>query len=118
MGDIFTAACCGRSRTPASPLRPRPRRRSLRVTDTVQVDAQRGWRMLLRRTAALLAGETAARAIGFAVVVLLARRLGPSGFGVVTLGLTLVTFFAYIVDSGTELLNVREVARTPSRFRE
>ena len=74
--------------------------------------------MLLRRTAALLAGETAARAIGFAVVVLLARRLGPSGFGVVTLGLTLVTFFAYIVDSGTELLNVREVARTPSRFRE
>lgn len=88
------------------------------MTDTVQVDAQRGWRMLLRRTAALLAGETAARAIGFAVVVLLARRLGPSGFGVVTLGLTLVTFFAYIVDSGTELLNVREVARTPSRFRE
>ena len=88
------------------------------MTDALQVDAQRGWRMLLRRTAALLAGETAARAIGFVVVVLLARRLGPSGFGVVTLGLTLVTFFAYIVDSGTEVLNVREVARTPSRFRE
>ncbi len=88
------------------------------MTDTLQIDAQRGWRMLLRRTAALLAGETAARAIGFVVVIVLARRLGPSGFGVVTLGLTLVTFFAYIVDSGTEVLNVREVARTPSRFRE
>ena len=74
--------------------------------------------MLLRRMAALLAGETAARAIGFVVVILLARRLGPSGFGVVTLGLTLVIFFAYIVDSGTEILNVREVARHPSRFRE
>lgn len=88
------------------------------MTDALQIDAQRGWRMLLRRTAALLAGETAARAVGFLVVVLLARRLGPSGFGVVTLGLTLVTFFAFIVDSGTEMLNVREVARNPSRFRE
>lgn len=87
------------------------------MTETVPIDAQRGWRMVLRRSAALLAGETAARGVGFVVVLLLARRLGPSGFGVVTLGLTLIAWFSWVVDSGTEVLNVREVARYPSRFR-
>ncbi len=85
--------------------------------DTVQVDAARGWRMILRRFAALSAGEGATRVVGFVVVLLLARRLGPGGFGLVTLGLTLVAWFMYVVDSGTEILNVREVARRPQRFK-
>ena len=84
----------------------------------LEIDAQQGWRLVLRRSAALLSGETAARVVGFFVVLVLARRLGPSGFGIVTLGLALVGWFALIVDSGTEQLNVREVARYPSRFRE
>jgi O-antigen/teichoic acid export membrane protein len=88
------------------------------MTDAVQIDARRGWRMILRRTAALLAGETVARALGFVVVLLLARRLEPSGFGVVTLGLTLVGWFAFVVDSGTEQLNIPQIARYPSRFRQ
>lgn len=81
-----------------------------------EVDADRGWRMIVRRFAALLAGETTARVIGFVIVLLLARRLGPTGFGVVTFGLTLVTWFSYVTDSGTEVLNVREIARRPDRF--
>jgi len=77
-----------------------------------------GWRVLLRSFSTLAAGETIARLVGLAAVLLLARRLGPAGFGIVTLGLTLVGWFGLAVDSGTELLNVREVARRPDRFRE
>ena len=82
------------------------------------MDAQRGWRTVMRRSAALMMGEGTARLIGFIAVLVLARRLGPDGFGLVTLGLTLVAWFAFVVDSGTELFNVREVAREPTRFRE
>jgi O-antigen/teichoic acid export membrane protein len=88
------------------------------MSEVVSVDAQRGWRMVARRFAALFAGEGVARAVGFVLVLVLARRLGPDGFGVITLGLTLVAWFAFVVDSGTELLNVRNVAKEPSRFRE
>jgi O-antigen/teichoic acid export membrane protein len=87
------------------------------VTDPY-LDLQRGWRTVLRRSAALLTGEGVARAVGFVVVLVLARRLGPAGFGVITLGLALVAWLRFIVDSGTELHNVREVARDPARFRE
>ncbi len=82
------------------------------------MDAQRGWRSVLRRSAALLTGDVVARAIGFVVVILLARRLGREGFGVITLGLALVAWLRFIVDSGTELHNVREIARRPAQFRE
>ncbi len=88
------------------------------VSDHATVDAQRGWRMVARRFSALFAGEGAARAVGFVLVLVLARRLGPDGFGVLTLGLTLVAWFAFVVDSGTEVLNVRNVARQPARFHE
>ena len=50
--------------------------------------------MIVRRFSALLAGEGAARVIGFVIVLLLARRLGPAGFGIVTFGLTLVGWFS------------------------
>ena len=74
--------------------------------------------MIARRFAALFAGEGVARAVGFVLVLVLARRLGPDGFGVITLGLTLVAWFSFVVDSGTELLNVRDIARAPDRFRQ
>lgn len=77
-----------------------------------------GWRVLVRSFSTLAAGEAIARVAGLAAVLLLARRLGPAGFGVVTLGLTLIGWFGLVVDSGTELLNVREVARRPDQFRE
>jgi len=80
------------------------------------VDA--GWRGLVASFGALAAGEGAARALGFVAVALLARRLGVGAFGLVTLGVSLVSWFALVVDAGTETLNIREVSRAPHRFRE
>ncbi len=87
------------------------------MSEVQQVDAARGWRMVLRRFSALLAGEAGARILGFVIVLILATRLGPAGFGIVTFGLTLVAWCSYVVDAGTEILNVREIARRPDRFR-
>jgi O-antigen/teichoic acid export membrane protein len=85
---------------------------------TPPLEEVRSWRILVRSFSTLTAGEAVARLAGLAAVVLLARRLGPAGFGIITLGLTLVGWFGLVVDSGTELLTVRDVARTPERFRE
>ncbi len=87
------------------------------MSEVQQVTAAQGWRMVVRRFSALFVGEGFTRLIGFVIVLLLARRLGPFGFGVITLGLTLVGWVSLVVDSGTEILNVREVARRPDRFR-
>lgn len=76
------------------------------------------WRVLVRSFSTLAVGEVVARLAGLAAVLLLARRLGPVGFGIVTLGLTLIGWFGLVVDSGTELLNVRNIAREPERFAE
>jgi O-antigen/teichoic acid export membrane protein len=76
------------------------------------------WRLLLRSFTTLMSGETAARIFGLVTVLVLARRLGPSDFGIVSFALTLVAWFGLVVDSGTELLNVRDIAREPHRFRE
>ena len=76
------------------------------------------WRELVRSFITLAAGESIARAIGFVAVILMARRLGPGGFGVAILGMTLVHSFRSIVDSGTEIMGVRNTSRTNDRFRE
>src|SRR4029079_10463293 len=76
------------------------------------------WRVLVRSFAALFTGEVAARAFGLLGVLVLARRLGPSDFGIVSFALSLVGWFGLVVDSGTELISVRDIARAPDRFRE
>lgn len=55
--------------------------------------------------------------LGFVAVVLLARRLTPEAFGLVTLGMTLVAWAVIVVDAGTELLTTRDAARAPERFK-
>ena len=75
------------------------------------------WRGLLRSFATLAAGEGAARVLGLVTVVVMARRLGPGGFGVAVLGTTLVGWFKLVMDAGTETLGVRDTSRTPHRFR-
>src|ERR671931_2573058 len=76
------------------------------------------WRVLVRSFATLFSGEVAARAFGLLGVLMLARRLGPSDFGIVSFALSLVGWFELVVDSGTELLSVRDIAREPHRYRE
>ncbi len=73
---------------------------------------------VLRSFLTLAAGEGAARAIGFVAQLILIRTLDPGPYGLVTLGISLVGWFALVVDSGTESLNVREISREPERFRE
>jgi O-antigen/teichoic acid export membrane protein len=72
----------------------------------------------MRSFVALAGGEGVARLFGLVATLVLARRLEPSGFGLVTLGITLVGWFGIVVDSGTETLNIREISRAPDRFRE
>ena len=82
------------------------------------VEPLASWRALMRSFGMLVLGEGFARAFGFVAVILMARRLDPDGFGLVTLGATLVIWFGIVVDSGTEVLNVRDIAREPERFKE
>lgn len=76
------------------------------------------WMAVLRSFFALAVGEGAGRLFGLFAVILLARRLGADNFGLVTVGLAAVSWFAIVVDSGTEVLTVRDVSRNPTRFRE
>lgn len=80
--------------------------------------APSSWRALRARFATLAVGESIASLFGLLAIVLLARRLGPDGFGLFALGTTLVAWFALVVDSGTEFLNIRDISRRPDRFRE
>jgi O-antigen/teichoic acid export membrane protein len=73
---------------------------------------------VLRSFLTLAAGDGAARAIGAVAQIILIRRLNPGPYGLITLGIALVGWFALVVDSGTEQLNIREIAKEPSRFRE
>jgi O-antigen/teichoic acid export membrane protein len=82
-----------------------------------QLETVRSWRVLLGNFATLAVGEGVARLFSLVAVLLMARRLGPDSFGVIIFGLALTGWFAMLQDSGTELLNVREVSRRPDDFR-
>jgi PST family polysaccharide transporter len=76
------------------------------------------WRTLVRSFGALAVGEVGARVLGFVAIVWMARQLEPAGFGLVTLGATLVVWFSLVVDSGTEVLKTRDISRDPHRLKE
>ncbi len=75
------------------------------------------WRALVHRFGALAIGEVLAQLCGFVAIIVMARRLDPHGFGLVTLGTTLVVWFGLIADSGTEVLNIRDISRRPDHFK-
>jgi O-antigen/teichoic acid export membrane protein len=50
-------------------------------------------------------------------VLLLARRLGPGGFGLITFGTALIAWFGVVADAGTTLVTTRDIARDPRQFR-
>jgi len=76
------------------------------------------WHALVRGFGALALGDGVARLPGIVAILLLARRLEPTDFGVVILGLTLMGWFSLVVDSGTEALGTRDISRHPERLRE
>ncbi len=63
--------------------------------------------------AALVTADILVKAIGFAVVVFLARKLDPADFGVLTFSLSLVNYFTYITDPGLTIYGARRAAMEP-----
>lgn len=70
-----------------------------------------------RAVAALGGGEIAARSVAFLTAALLARRLGPEGFGVLGFATAVCSYFALAVTGGLSDIGAREVAhhRTEAR---
>lgn len=81
------------------------------------IDAAGTWARLVRNFGTLVLGEAGARLLSFGALIWMARELGPDGFGLVTLGTTLVVWFTLVADAGTEVLSIRDVSRRPERFR-
>jgi O-antigen/teichoic acid export membrane protein len=68
-------------------------------------------RRVTRNAAALLAGDLTARGLGFFSTVYLARVLGVDAFGLVTLGLSVLSYAIWFSDLGLVPLGTREFAR-------
>ena len=77
--------------------------------------------MSVRRTVtgfvAVGAATLAVQVIGFFVLAVIARRLGPEGLGSFTFAVTLATYFAIPVNFGVTALAVRDLARDPDSGR-
>lgn len=72
-------------------------------------------RAISRAIAALAGGEILARVAAFAATAVLARRLGPEGFGIIGFATALCGYLALAVNGGLHEIGTREVARTPAR---
>ncbi|MDQ5807050.1 MAG: oligosaccharide flippase family protein, partial [Actinomycetota bacterium] len=75
----------------------------------------------MRRTVtgfvALGAATLFAQVVGFFVLAVIARRLGPSGLGAFSFALTLTGYFAIPANFGVTALATRELAQNPDRMR-
>lgn len=67
------------------------------------------------RVVALASGEVGSRAIAFLATAYAARRLTPSGFGIVGFATAVTAYFALVVRGGVTRVGIREVARDPAR---
>jgi O-antigen/teichoic acid export membrane protein len=65
----------------------------------------------------VLASELFAGAVGFGVMVLLARRLGPSGFASVEYASAVAAWLLVVVRGGVDVIAYREAARRPRLVR-
>ena len=75
--------------------------------------------VVARNFFALGLGEAAARLIGFVAMLVVARRVGASMYGVIGVATAVVLYLNRVVDGGIELgLGVREIARSPARLAE
>lgn len=87
------------------------------VTRHDEEDVAGRWRSLVRGFAILVAGEGAARVLGLVTILILARVLGPSGFGVVAVGTAMVTWYGLMADNATQVSSTPVIARRPEAFR-
>jgi O-antigen/teichoic acid export membrane protein len=70
-------------------------------------------RTIIKNVAALVTADILVKAIGFAVVVFMARKLDPADFGVLTFSLSLVNYFSFVTDPGLTTYGVRKAAQEP-----
>lgn len=75
-------------------------------------------RMWARSAANLVVGEAAASVLRLVAMVWVARRLGPAGFGIVSLGVVIGGYLVVLAHSGLEVIGTRELAREPGRARD
>jgi O-antigen/teichoic acid export membrane protein len=75
-------------------------------------------RAVARGTTRLLAGMLSAKALDFALYLLLARRLGVETFGLFTFALSFTLLFSVLAELGLAAVFTREVARAPNRIAE
>jgi O-antigen/teichoic acid export membrane protein len=68
-------------------------------------------RRLARDTAALAVGQVVVRLVGLGSTLYVARALGPTSFGALSLGLTLALVLSACAGLGLDDLVVRELAR-------
>lgn len=68
---------------------------------------------LLRNFAMLLAADTVARLMSFALVLYVSRGLGPESLGQLAFAQAMVTYFGVFADLGLTSLAIREIAQRP-----
>lgn len=68
------------------------------------------FRRVLTGSLRLASGEIVARAIAFAAVAVLTRRLGPDAFGAVAFAMAIAGYFAIAVNNGMSEIAARELA--------
>jgi O-antigen/teichoic acid export membrane protein len=79
------------------------------------VTGQSGIRRLLGGFAALGAATLVSQVVGFLVLAIAARRLGPGPIGSFSFALSLVGYFSIPANFGITVLATRDLARDPSR---
>ncbi len=72
-------------------------------------------RTITRAIGALVGSELIARTAAFAATAVLARRLGPDGFGIIGFAVALSGYLALAVNSGLHDVGSREVTRAPAQ---
>lgn len=73
---------------------------------------------IVKNTFSLLFSGIISQAIGFVVIVYLARVLNPDNFGKISFALAIITYFSLITNLGLPLLGTREIARDKKKIGE
>lgn len=73
---------------------------------------------IVKNTFSLLFSGIISQAIGFVVIVHLARVLDPGNFGKISFALAIITYFSLITNLGLPLLGTREIARDKKKINE
>lgn len=72
-------------------------------------------RMITKNLSWLAAAELFSKLVGFFLIILITRYLGPEGYGQYAFALSFVMFFAFLADFGFGPYLTREIAKDPKK---